>query len=641
MFLLPRLILTPRNLLPLVALAVCLWLLSHRLDAVDLPRVWQAVADLSPLQWALGGLATISSLAAVGQYDVVIHRALGTGIVPKAARRGGIVAIALSQTIGFGMISGALVRWRMLPELSLWRATKLTAIVATSFMGALAAFGALVIWVLRPGFLSFEGTLSATVLLTLATVLVLGMKGVKIGRVALRSPNILVIGSLLGWVALDTVLAALALYWLLPAGTDVSFFLLFPAFLIALAVGMISGSPAGLGAFELTLLALIPSSVMAECLAATLAFRLIYYAVPAVLALGPLALADRFSPRNIQPFSVRRAQAGLRTGPNTEAAVLRQDDGLVLSGPRARWGIRATQHALVALGQPLSGTPRAALPLLSAAATSTARLPALYKVPARTAAQSRSLGWAATRVAHEAVLDPQTFTTGGSARRQLRRALRKAEEAGIKTSLARGSLPGADMTKIHTEWRMRNGPERGFSMGRFDLTYLRGQRVYLAYDDKALVGFVSFHANAREWVLDLMRQSDDAASGTMHALIHHALKDAKQAGLHRLSLAAVPDDSKAQNTLERFIRTHVQSASGASGLRRFKASFAPRWEPRYLVTRRKWHAALAAFEIAQAIKNPRRGPTEQLLNANDANLPHNHYENYEIDSYSRACQTSR
>ncbi len=626
---------------PLAAIA-CLWLLSHRLEAVNLPQVWDAVAGLPSHQWLLAALATLGSLAAVGRYDVVIHRALGTGMPARVAGRSGMVAIALSQTIGFGVLSGALVRWRMLPGLSLWRATKLTAIVAGSFLAAWAVFTAFTVLMLRPGLSSYETFGSIAFLLISGAVFAALICGCKIGRFAMRAPSLLLIGPLLFWVALDTVLAAAALYWLLPDGTAISFALLLPAFLVALGVGMMSGSPAGLGAFELTLLGLLPTDMMAELLAAILAFRLIYYAAPAVIALIPLAFAS--GPAHAKPlaFSLRDATTGLPTRNNPEAGVLRQDGGLILSARATAWGVRQTPHTLTALGAPLLKRGSDALAVLAHAARETARLPVLYKAPPRLAAQARAAGWAVSCIAHDAILSPQHFSTDGAARRQLRRALRKADGAGLRTELARGPLPEDAMRAVHAAWERRSGAERGFSMGRFDLPYLRGQRVYLAYLDETLVGFISLHAAPNLWVLDLLRHSEAAPTGTMQALICHALQDAKQAGVSQLSLAAVPCEVGSATGLERFIRYHVQKASGADGLRRFKASFAPDWQPRYFATRRKWHAAIAIFEIAHAIRHPRavqRVSTAFLGSDVAQGPPQEDYENYEIDSYPRACET--
>ena len=76
------------------------------------------------------------SFAALGRYDVVIHRVLGTGVTARAAQASGAAAVALSQTLGFGLVTGTLARWRGLPEQSIVVAGSVTALVSFSFLGA-------------------------------------------------------------------------------------------------------------------------------------------------------------------------------------------------------------------------------------------------------------------------------------------------------------------------------------------------------------------------------------------------------------------------------------------------------------------------------------------------------------------------
>lgn len=83
---------------------------------------------------------------------------------------------------------------------------------------------------------------------------------------------------------LDTAAAALALYVLLPAGLDIGFAMLFPVYLAALTAALVTGTPGGVGPFELTALGLLPQGAAPEIMAGILAFRLIYYALPALIA---------------------------------------------------------------------------------------------------------------------------------------------------------------------------------------------------------------------------------------------------------------------------------------------------------------------------------------------------------------------
>ena len=65
-----------------------------------------------------------------------MHRILNTRVSARAAQASGAAAVALSQTLGFGLIVGTLARWRGLHRLDLAVASKVTALVSISFLGA-------------------------------------------------------------------------------------------------------------------------------------------------------------------------------------------------------------------------------------------------------------------------------------------------------------------------------------------------------------------------------------------------------------------------------------------------------------------------------------------------------------------------
>ena len=99
-----------------IALAgVFLWLLAVRLAHVEWNDVRAGFVGVAWHQWLAAGVATGVSFWAVGRYDAVLHRHLSTNVADRRSRRAGICAIAVSQTIGMGVITGAILRWRMLP----------------------------------------------------------------------------------------------------------------------------------------------------------------------------------------------------------------------------------------------------------------------------------------------------------------------------------------------------------------------------------------------------------------------------------------------------------------------------------------------------------------------------------------------
>ena len=178
------------------------------------------------------------------------HRHLQTGIPRAAARRAGIAAIAVSQMLGLGVISGTILRWRMLPTLDLRQAAALTAAVAGSFLATWAVLTAAVM-ALSPG---APGKGWAVLVLLVALGLAMLSLMAPRGRLAPRRwPNALTMGRLLGLCTVDMLAAAAALAVLLPGA---GFAALLPAFLLAFGAGLVAATPGGMGAFEVTLLAL-------------------------------------------------------------------------------------------------------------------------------------------------------------------------------------------------------------------------------------------------------------------------------------------------------------------------------------------------------------------------------------------------
>ncbi len=223
--------------------------------------------------------------------------------------------------------------------------------------------------------------------------------------------------------------------------------------------------------------------------------------------------------------------------------------------------------------------------------------PALYKADPRSAGVARKAGWSVLAVSEEAWVSPADFALDVPERRQLRRKLGKARKAGVSIEAA-VRLPLHEMSRVADCWTKRAGGERGFSMGRYCPDYLAGQRVWLARHDGRLVAFASFHHANDEWCLDLMRNEADMPDGAMHALIVAALKTARDEGVMRVSLAAMPLEGPHP------ILRRLSSRREAQGLRQFKCCFHPQLTTLYLVAPNFALLVLAGADILLRIAKP-------------------------------------
>lgn len=581
---------TALRLLPLLALGLGAWLLAQRCETIDFGAVWPALRALPPQQWIGALTCTALSLWALGQYDVVLHRAMGTGIAPARARAAGMRAMAIAQTVGFGSLTGALVRWRSLPECDLWTATRLSLWVSASFMGALGVLAGLSL-LLLDGHTALAALLAIVVIAGVSRITRLpGLPQMRAGTL----PRLIV------WTAIDTCAAGAVLWLLLPTDVEIPASAAIFAYLAALGAGLASQSPGGVGAFELCLLALLPQVPEADLIAAMIGYRVVYHAVPALLALllliRPMTIDARPGLTSAEGAAWHRA---LSCAPQAEWGLVWQGARILLSPDQeSGWLVRRTGGTLAAIGEPL-GRPE--LSALRAHASRLGFNAAIYKCGPRMAIRARAAGWAVERIATEAVIDTARWSLDRPACRGLRRKLKSVAKAGVTIETAPQILPLDEMARIHADWAARSGGERGFSMGRFCLELLNHQFVALARHEGELVAFASFHQGRGDWTLDLMRQTGTAPDGTMMALILAAIEAARAAQVPQLSLAALP---QMPHWMPGWACAKVAARPGGAGLEQFKRGFGPGWRPLYAAAPTRLGLLRAGIEIARAVHVP-------------------------------------
>lgn len=590
-----------RYVAPILVGGACLWLLAHRLGGLDPKQIVDVLAGVTAAQWGLAALATALSFWSLGRYDGVIHRHLRTGVADGPAQLSGMSSIALAQFLGLGVVTGTLARWRLLPGLGPLRAAQVTAAVSASFLVAWTLVTATACLFLAPRLLpQWLALLALAGFLTLPAI-ALFVPELKVARLRFRFPSLQAMAAVTLFAAIDTGAAATALWVLLPDAPDFAAFL--PVFLLALGAGLFAGTPGGIGPFELTMLSLLPALPDGELVAAILAFRLVYYVIPAALA-----AAHVFYPRPA-PGSESRPRVPrqvpdllLEHAPRAESGVARQN-GARLLGSFSSGGLCVdTPQTLTLLFDPLNGSLAPLLPRLARAARASNRMPLVYKCSPRQALEARHAGWQLLHVADEAVIDPGAFTLEGPRHRQLRRKLRQAEKAGVRITLD-SALPFAEMARLDAAWKQAHGLARGLSTGRYAPSYVQAQRVYCARQDGQLIAFVTFHENHHQLCLDLMRHGPGLPDGTMHALVCAALRDAQGLGLP-VSLAAMPAARTEEPLLTARLRRHIARRSGGDGLTRFKESFAPRRHRLYMAAPGRLSLMLGALDLALAMRRP-------------------------------------
>ncbi len=586
--------------LPITILAVCFVAASFRLENFDFASLALALNSISPAAWAISLAATIASFLAVSRYDAMFHGWLETGVASSRAALTGSASIALSQFLGFGLFTGTLCRWRMLPDISLAKAASITGYVSVSFMLSL---GLLTIATLLFSGPLISGTVAFCALSTVAAV--------GFGYLSLRQPAWLpcaippipLLTRIVAATSIDVAFAGLAFWILLPGDIGVSLPLVLTVFLLSLGAGLMSGTPFGLGPFEICMLTLLPQVPTADLLAAILGYRLVFFAIPACLAIVVLAWPPK-APIQTEATRMRPPTSNL----NADAGFAAVSDAHSITRLARSTCVTARgSQTFAVVGDPVcnGSIDGDELAELRRYASHRGHLPMIYKCTKRAAVAVRREGWSVVAVSENAWVNPQDFDLNLPERRQLRRKLRKANRAKVIIEIA-DQLPLDAMADIAQSWSERNGGERGFSMGQFSRRYIALQKVFLAFQDKKLVAFATFHPSAEDWTLDLLRSQNGTPDGTMHALIVAAIQHAKLAHISRVSLSAMP--LKCSHWP---ISIH-SNRPGNTGLRQFKLCFAPFTQTLYAAARTRPALFLGGLDILLRILYP--DPQDDDLN---------------------------
>ncbi|WP_273455906.1 bifunctional lysylphosphatidylglycerol flippase/synthetase MprF [Nevskia ramosa] len=294
--------------------------LRHLMAEMSYAEVIQAVQDTPPRAMALAVLATALSYLALTGYDHSSLRYVGAKVAYPVVAKTAFIAYALANTIGLGVLTGGAVRMRLYGAAGVeaGQISRAIAFNAAAFgIGVTVVGAAALLWgaasvapVAHLPVLALR--MIAALILAAAAGLLLRCFQYKTQPAGETSTRRLPSGPLavqqLLFSALDIAASAAVLWLLLPAGA-----VGFPAFVgfyaIATVLGIISHVPGGLGVFEAIMLVALGGHVPTETLAGALVlYRVIYYLLPLLVALGLLVISEL--QRGVAA-PVTRAAAGL------------------------------------------------------------------------------------------------------------------------------------------------------------------------------------------------------------------------------------------------------------------------------------------------------------------------------------------
>ncbi len=220
---------------------------------------------------------------------------------------------------------------------------------------------------------------------------------------------------------------------------------------------------------------------------------------------------------------------------------------------------------------------------------------AYYRVDGKEIGLYEKLGRKNIIIGQEAIVNLDSISMEGGARKSLRNALSSIQKKGfvIKTYLPpvkSGILQ--KVRQVSDDWLISlDREEMVFSQGRFDENELKNQPILsLENEDERIVAFLNIIPDyvPGELTYDLIRKTTDAPGGNMDALIVELIAYGKANGYKSLNMGMAPLSGieKGRDLPEqavKFAYEKLRMFSHYHGLRDFKQKFSPEWEDRFLV----------------------------------------------------------
>ncbi|HEX4152565.1 MAG TPA: bifunctional lysylphosphatidylglycerol flippase/synthetase MprF [Steroidobacteraceae bacterium] len=274
---------------------------------------WQDIlAHMRAIRSSQLGSAVLLTAAGYGVltlYDALGLKFAGAKLPYHRLALVSFMGYAIGHNVGANTLSGGAIRFRAYSMLGLSPKQIATVVAFGTFTFALGSAALLGVSLLS------EAALSGSVLHMHRSLIVLGGCGLLIGvtayltltfsrqeplrwrKIVIPVPSPRIAFAQIAVASGDLLCAAGVLFSLLPAQAHIGFLAFAAIFIIAIAAGIISNVPGGVGVFESVLLLLFQSVPADALLGALLAYRIIYYLIPFGAALALLGAHELWAHR--------------------------------------------------------------------------------------------------------------------------------------------------------------------------------------------------------------------------------------------------------------------------------------------------------------------------------------------------------
>ncbi|MGB3787954.1 MAG: lysylphosphatidylglycerol synthase domain-containing protein [Phormidesmis sp.] len=280
----------------LFLLIVSTIVIRSELQSYSAEDITQSFEAISVFQFQCAIAFTGLGYLAMTGYDALAFHHLKQPLAYSRIATTSFISNAFSNTIGFALLTGGAIRYRRYARwgVSGGAIAQIIAFANFSFWLGLLTIGSV-------AFLSMPLPIPAelplpfstarplgVLFLTLALAYLIGSSLIRrplvLGRHTFYHPTLSTALRQMVISSLDWGMAAAVLYTLLPT-EDISYFAFLNTYLLAMAAGVVSSVPGGVGVFETVTILLLKDRVPGDAvIASLLAYRMIYYFLPFGLA---------------------------------------------------------------------------------------------------------------------------------------------------------------------------------------------------------------------------------------------------------------------------------------------------------------------------------------------------------------------
>jgi phosphatidylglycerol lysyltransferase len=293
-----------------VLFAAALYVLHSQLRELTLADLTASLRRLPQASVALALILTAINYAVLTGYDQLAFVYLGRAIPRWQISMASFVGYAIANSVGFAVLSGTAARYRFYSRwgLSAGEISRIVVFYSGTFWLGLLVLGGWSLLVAPPSGLT---SLSEYRLAAPIGGLLLGVSAayliatfvkrgpITIFGVELRLPTPKLAAAQFALSIIDWGLAVAVLWVLIPEPRP-PFTETVSAFVAAQVLGLITQVPGGIGVFEVGMLTLLNGGLSkASLFSALLAFRVIYYLLPLMLALVVLVCDEYYQRRHI------------------------------------------------------------------------------------------------------------------------------------------------------------------------------------------------------------------------------------------------------------------------------------------------------------------------------------------------------